>query len=217
MNREESPQTVRDGQLCHSVDTLDATVRPETYWKKTKNEKGDDAARNLLTIDKYQKPSEYAIYTEGKRCAEQSMFYYRGERQQRQCDPLISKLHPIEHADIFPAITQCGVNFRQQAYAEHADSRWGTQFRYRILNEIAKDLDPDDPLGNDWRQLADELGFTMRDINAFKNAQSPTFSVCDSAVKRGNLKSVKHLKAILEKIGRIDAASHISEEDVQRF
>ncbi|KAJ8034536.1 hypothetical protein HOLleu_21417 [Holothuria leucospilota] len=216
LNMEESPQAVRDSQPCNSVDSFDGAVRPETCWKRTKNEKGDDAERNLLTINKYKNPSEYAIYTEGKRCAEQSMFYYREERQQKQYDPLISNLHPIEHADIFPAITQCGGNFQQQAHAEHADSRWGTQFRYGILNEIAKDLDPCDPLGNDWRLLADELGFTMRDINAFKSAQRPTLSVCNSAVKRGKLKSVKHLKATLEKIGRIDAALHISEEDIQR-
>ncbi|KAJ8034537.1 hypothetical protein HOLleu_21418 [Holothuria leucospilota] len=73
--------------------------------------------------------------------------------------------------------------------------------------------DEEDPLGHDWKQLADELGFSMEEISAIERRGKPTFTVIQSAVKKGTLTSPNHLKMILEKIQRFDAAALISDEE----
>lgn len=87
-------------------------------------------------------------------------------------------------------------------------------FRYGILQAIAGKLDPVHALGNDWKQLADQLGFTMEDLEKFEAIPgSSTVAVISCAVKRGKLQSLHQLKSILQKMERADAVAVIPNEE----
>lgn len=85
----------------------------------------------------------------------------------------------------------------------------GFPLRFSTLSKIAMKLDQEDPLGHDWKQLADELGFLMEEILIIERRSKPTITVILSAVKRGTLTCPGQLKKILEKIHRFDAAALI--------
>lgn len=85
----------------------------------------------------------------------------------------------------------------------------GLPLRYSTLNKIAMKLDQEDPLGHNWKQLADELGFSMEEIMIIERRGKPTITVIQSAVKRGTLRCPGQLKTVLEKIERFDAAALI--------
>ncbi|KAJ8044256.1 NACHT, LRR and PYD domains-containing protein 10 [Holothuria leucospilota] len=94
----------------------------------------------------------------------------------------------------------------------NGESRGGFSVKYSLIQALARKLDPDDSLGNNWKNLADRLEFTMEDIGVFETQHqfSKTHAVIDCAIKRGKLKSLEHLKTILTEIGRCDAASVIT-------
>lgn len=85
----------------------------------------------------------------------------------------------------------------------------GLSLSYSTLNKIAMKLDQEDPLGHDWRELADELGFSMEEILIIERRGKPTITVILSALKRDTLTSPSQLKRILQKIHRFDAAALI--------
>ncbi|KAJ8034192.1 NACHT, LRR and PYD domains-containing protein 1b allele 2 [Holothuria leucospilota] len=83
------------------------------------------------------------------------------------------------------------------------------------ISTLAKYLDPENNLHNDWRTLADRLTFKMNDIELFGTQRSPTIEVIKCAMMCGFLKSKSQLIDILKEMKREDAAKAISDETNQ--
>lgn len=204
--------TSSQGRTTSSYGTLDAAVRPKIYGQRKPNEKRNDIANNTLAF--YQ--SFEACQNETKEQRQLAPFGNYELSPHRQVGPLWSS-HPFFQQNYYKQylqISQYGPTIgTTYCMDEYTPSQGGAGLRYGVINAISKKLDSIDPLGNDWRQLADKLDFTLDDIKTFESAPSSTFAVIDCAIKSGKLKSPDQLKRILIQIGRSDAASIIETED----
>jgi len=72
------------------------------------------------------------------------------------------------------------------------------EFRYRGRRELACCLDPIAPMGNDWRLLMDEMGFSYNFKHYLQNETSPTIALLEAWTrKEGSKATVTLLKEYL--------------------
>jgi len=63
------------------------------------------------------------------------------------------------------------------------------EFGFRGRRELALCLDPIAPMGNDWRLLMDEMGFSYNFKHYFQNERSPTMALLEAWTRKEGIKA----------------------------
>lgn len=214
MKLDESQEMPNEGRPTSSYGTQNAAVRPKIYSQRKPNEQGNVSAINPLAL--YQPRGAVQNGTEVQKqlaqCGDYQLFRNRGVGPLWLSQPFLQQnlynqyFHIPQSCSPVIGSTYCMPN-------DYTPGQGEAVLRYGVINAISRKLDSIDPRGNDWRQLADKLGFSLDDITNFESAPSSTVAVIECARKNGRLKSLGQLKAILIQIERSDAASIIKTEE----
>ncbi|XP_035658940.1 leucine-rich repeat serine/threonine-protein kinase 2-like [Branchiostoma floridae] len=97
---------------------------------------------------------------------------------------------------------------RAMSTAVSRRSRPQTQLQYSHIQQLALLLDPPRVLGNDWKGLADHLGYGVTEILNFQRTESPTMALLiDYGTKVDKFEAARKITEGLELLGRLDAVA----------
>ncbi|KAJ8034452.1 hypothetical protein HOLleu_21298 [Holothuria leucospilota] len=191
-------------------ETPDAAVRKKVPLQENQHETDDYTGRNLKALRQPHDACQnvYETHQQTSPYNEYQMLPRSVLPSPVPTGPLIQHNYYNQNLSISPYGTPFGEGRSLYEFPDNVtDNRGEVALGYGLIKELGRKLNPVDPLGNNWKELADKLGFTMEDIGVFELAPSPTADVIGCAMKSGKLKSIGQLKTILEQIGRSDASS----------
>lgn len=85
------------------------------------------------------------------------------------------------------------------------------QFPYDLALQLSRHLNGDDALGNDWRLLASNLGYSSLDISSFERCQNPTKDMLQDAYNKKRLRDFDQLHTTLTNLERLDAVETLEQ------
>ncbi|KAJ8034548.1 SH3 domain-containing kinase-binding protein 1 [Holothuria leucospilota] len=208
---EESPQDA-SFQLPLTIpwEIPDAAVRKKVPLQENQHESDGYTGRNLKALRQPKEACQnvYEAHQQMSPYKEYPVLPRSGPPSSVPTAPVIQQNYYNQNFSISPYGTPFGEGRSLYELPDNVtDNRGEVALGYGLIKELGRKLNPADPLGNNWKELADKLGFTMEDIGVFELAPSPTADVIGCAMKSGKLKSIGQLKTILEQIGRSDASS----------